>query len=204
MYKNIIFDLVNVVLDYNPVAYLKEKFNDNKVEEIILDTVFKSEEWPMLDRGVITEEEAIERIVNRDIKNKEFIEIAFENWYEMLRPLNDTVMLIKELKNKGFNLYYLSNFHLKAFDYVIKKNEVFKLFDGGVVSFKEKLLKPEKEIYTKILEAYDLKADECIFIDDVFENVEGANKEGIKGIQFKNVKDLRKELNNCGVLDTEE
>lgn len=204
MYKNIIFDLGNVVLDYNPVAYLKEKFNDNKVEEIILDTVFKSEEWPMLDRGVITEEEAIERIVNRDIKNKEFIEIAFENWYEMLRPLNDTVMLIKELKNKGFNLYYLSNFHLKAFDYVIKKNEVFKLFDGGVVSFKEKLLKPEKEIYTKILEAYDLKADECIFIDDVFENVEGANKEGIKGIQFKNVKDLRKELNNCGVLDTEE
>lgn len=204
MYKNIIFDLGNVVLDYNPVAYLKEKFNDNKVEEIILDTVFKSEEWPMLDRGVITEEEAIERIVNRDINNKEFIEIVFENWYEMLRPLNDTVMLIKELKNKGFNLYYLSNFHLKAFDYVIKKNEVFKLFDGGVVSFKEKLLKPEKEIYTKILEAYDLKADECIFIDDVFENVEGANKEGIKGIQFKNVKDLRKELNNCGVLDTEE
>ena len=158
----------------------------------------------MLDRGVITEEEAIERIVNRDIKNKEFIEIAFENWYEMLKPLNDTVMLIKELKNKGFNLYYLSNFRLKAFDYVIKKNEVFKLFDGGIVSFKEKLLKPEKDIYTKILEAYDLKADECIFIDDVFENVEGANKEGIKGIQFKNIKDLRKELNNCGVLDTEE
>lgn len=204
MYKNIIFDLGNVVLDYNPVAYLKEKINDDKVEKVILEAVFKSEEWPMLDRGVITEEEAIERIVNRDIKNKEFIEIAFENWYEMLKPLNDTVMLIKELKNKGFNLYYLSNFHLKAFDYVIKKNEVFKLFDGGIVSFKEKLLKPEKDIYTKILEAYDLKASECIFIDDVLENVEGANKEGIKGIQFKNIKDLRKELSNYGVLDTEE
>lgn len=204
MYKNIIFDLGNVVLDYNPGAYLKEKLNDDKVEKIILDIVFKSEEWPMLDRGVITEEEAIERIINRDIKNKEFIEIAFENWYEILKPLNDTVNLIKELKNKGFKLYYLSNFHSKAFDYVTKKHEVFKFFDGGVVSFKEKLLKPEKEIYTKILEAYDLKAGECIFIDDVFENVEGANKEGIKGIQFKNIKDLREKLNNCGVLDTEE
>ena len=85
MYKNIIFDLGNVVLDYNPGAYLKEKLNDDKVEKIILDIVFKSEEWPMLDRGVITEEEAIERIINRDIKNKEFIEIAFENWYEILK-----------------------------------------------------------------------------------------------------------------------
>ncbi|MEN8076446.1 hypothetical protein ABFP60_05740 [Clostridioides difficile] len=79
MYRNIIFDLGNVVLDYNPVAYLKEKINDDKVEKVILEAVFKSEEWPMLDRGVIIEEEAIERIVNRDIKNKEFIEIAFEN-----------------------------------------------------------------------------------------------------------------------------
>ncbi|MDU2289875.1 HAD family hydrolase [Clostridium disporicum] len=204
MYKNIIFDLGNVVLDYNPIAYLKDKLNDEKSEKIALENIFKSEEWQMLDRGVITEEEAIERIVNRDINNKEIIEIAFKDWYVMLNPLKDTVDLINELKSNGYKLYYLSNFHSRAFEYVTKNNEVFKAFNGGVVSFKEKLLKPERDIYIKILNDYDLKAEECIFIDDVLENVQGANKEGIKGIHFKNIKELREELNTCGVLNTEE
>ena len=54
MYKNIIFDLGNVVLDYNPKVYLKNKLNDTKSEELVWDSIFKSKEWPMLDRGTIT------------------------------------------------------------------------------------------------------------------------------------------------------
>ena len=175
MYKNIIFDLGNVVLDYNPKVYLKNKLNDTKSEELVLDSIFKSKEWPMLDRGTITEEVAIKNIVSRNIESKDIIELAFENWYEMLTPLN-------------------------AFEIVTEKYEFFNLFEGGIVSFREQLLKPEKEIYNRLLERYGLIPEESIFIDDVLENVKGAGEEGIKGIQFKNINELRKELNECGVL----
>ena len=200
MYKNIIFDLGNVVLDYNPKVYLKNKLNDTKSEELVLDSIFKSKEWPMLDRGTITEEVAIKNIVSRNIESKDIIELAFENRYEMLTPLNETVDIIKELKDDGYKIYYLSNFHSKAFEIVTEKYEFFNLFEGGIVSFREQLLKPEKEIYNRLLERYGLIPEESIFIDDVLENVKGAGEEGIKGIQFKNINELRKELNECGVL----
>ena len=100
MYKNIIFDLGNVVLNYNPEEYLIKKINDKNKVEIALNNIFKSNEWKMLDRGIITEEEAKRVIKNRVIDNSEIIDLAFENWYDMLRPIEETIELINKLKNK--------------------------------------------------------------------------------------------------------
>ncbi|WP_343008916.1 HAD family phosphatase [Clostridium celatum] len=199
MYKNIIFDLGNVVLNYNPEEYLIKKINDKNKVEIALNNIFKSNEWKMLDRGIITEEEAKRVIKNRVIDNSEIIDLAFENWYDMLRPIEETIELINKLKKNGYKIYYLSNFHSKAFEEVTNKNKVFEEFYGGIVSFKEKLLKPEKEIYMKLLEEYNLNPEECIFIDDMLINIEGAKAVDIKGIQFISTKDLIYKLRECGV-----
>ena len=199
MYKNIIFDLGNVVLNYNPEGYLIKKINDKNKVEIALNNIFKSNEWKMLDRGIITEEEAKRVIKNRVIDNSEIIDLAFENWYDMLRPIEETIELINKLKKNGYKIYYLSNFHSKAFEEVTNKNKVFEEFYGGIVSFKEKLLKPEKEIYMKLLEEYNLNPEECIFIDDMLINIEGAKAVNIKGIQFISTKDLIYKLRECGV-----
>mgnify|MGYP005883042451 CR=1 FL=1 len=199
MYKNIIFDLGNVVLNYNPEEYLIKKINDKNKVEIALNNIFKSNEWKMLDRGIITEEEAKRVIKNRVIDNSEIIDLAFENWYDMLRPIEETIELINKLKKNGYKIYYLSNFHSKAFEEVTNKNKVFEEFYGGIVSFKEKLLKPEKEIYMKLLEEYNLNPEECIFIDDMLINIEGAKAVNIKGIQFISTKDLIYKLRECGV-----
>lgn len=153
----------------------------------------------MLDRGIITEEEAKRVIKNRVIDNSEIIDLAFENWYDMLRPIEETIELINKLKKNGYKIYYLSNFHSKAFEEVTNKNKVFEEFYGGIVSFKEKLLKPEKEIYMKLLEEYNLNPEECIFIDDMLINIEGAKAVNIKGIQFISTKDLIYKLRECGV-----
>ena len=96
-------------------------------------------------------------------------------------------------------LYYLSNFHLKAFEYVTKKYEFFKLFDGGVVSYKEKLLKPEVEIYNTLINRYGLKKEEVVFIDDTKENVDEAIRLGINGIVLENPQCLIKELKKYNI-----
>ena len=198
MIKNIIFDLGNVLLDFNPKVYVKSKVTEEKVEEIYK-CIFQSDEWPMLDRGTISEEDAKINIINRNIENEELINLVFENWYDILIPIESSVDVLKKLKQNGYKVYYLSNFHLAAFEYVTKKHDFFECFDGGVVSYEENLLKPEKEIYEKIIDKYDLIPSQTIFIDDMKENVEAAIKLGLKGIILNNPKDLKAELEEFNV-----
>jgi len=198
MIKNVIFDIGNVLLNFEPKVYVQSKIIEDKVEEIY-DSIFKSEEWPMLDRGTISEEEAKANIINRKIENEDFINSVFENWYDILTPIESNVEVLEKLKEKGYKVFYLSNFHLAAFEYVIKKYDFFELFDGGVVSYKENLIKPEKEIYEKVIHNYKINPSETVFIDDMQENVQVAMKQGIKGIVLENTKNLRDELEKLSI-----
>lgn len=194
MYKNIIFDIGNVLLRFNPKEHLMTKLNDEALVMEILKEVFQCEEWAMLDRGTITEEEAKKVIGERNIIKKEHVDLAFENWYDILTPMEETVEVLKKLKSKGYNIYFLSNFHHLAFEHVTTKNEFFKEFHGGIVSYKENLLKPEKEIYLRLLEEYTLKGEECVFIDDTEVNLVGAKDLNINTILFRDAKGLVEEL----------
>ena len=195
MIKNVVFDIGNVLLKFEPKTYLVKKFTCEEKGEKILDLVFKSDEWLMLDKGTITETEAIKILSERHVLYSEAIKDAFNGWYDILIPMEDTIDILKQLKDKGINTYYLSNFHQLAFEHVTEKNEFFKLFQGGIVSYKENLLKPEKEIYMRLLEEYNLKSEETIFIDDTLANIQGAEIVGINTIHFKNSQDLMAKLN---------
>lgn len=193
MYKNIIFDLGNVLLSFNPKDYLKSKISEDRIDNVYK-AIFQSEEWIMLDRGTITEKDAINRIIERNNTYRDDINLAFKDWYDILRPIEDAVEVLTKLKKNGYNIYYLSNFHELAFKEVTTKNNFFELFDGGVVSYAEKLIKPEEEIYKLILKRYNLNPKETIFIDDTKSNVDGASKLGIKAIFLDNPKKLRENL----------
>lgn len=193
MYKNIIFDLGNVLLSFNPKDYLKSKISEDRIDDVYK-AIFQSEEWIMLDRGTITEKDAINRIIERNNTYRDDINLAFKDWYDILRPIEEAVEILTKLKNNGYNVYYLSNFHELAFKEVTTKNNFFELFDGGVVSYAEKLIKPEEEIYKLILKRYNLNPKETIFIDDTKLNVDGASKLGIKAIFLEDSKKLRENL----------
>lgn len=199
MYKNIIFDIGNVLLSFNPMEYLNSKIQQpDKVLEVHKE-LFQSEEWIMLDRGTITEEDAKNAIANRSIANGDLIRLSFENWYDILTPIEPSVEVLKLLKDSNYKVYFLSNFHLLAFEHIIKKYDFFKLFDGGIVSYKEKLIKPEEAIYRRLIEKYDLNPEESIFIDDVEENVEGAKRLGINTILLKEPALLKEHLKNYNI-----
>lgn len=199
MYKNIIFDIGNVLLEFNPKEFLSSKIPEaDKVLEVHKE-VFESEEWLMLDRGTITEEDAKKVLINRSSNNAHLIPVAFENWYDILIPIEGTVKVLKLLKAANYKVYFLSNFHRLAFKNINERYDFFKLFNGGVVSYEEKLLKPEQGIYARLIEKYELKPEECIFIDDVQANIEGAKKVNFKTILFKNPKDLVEKLKGSQV-----
>lgn len=198
MYKNIIFDLGNVLLSFNPKEYLNSKIGENRIERVFKE-IFLSKEWVKLDEGTITEIEAIEAISLRNEEYREDIKRAFENWYDILVPIDEAVELLKELKEKGYKLYYLSNFHDIAFKKVKEKYDFFHLFDGGVISSEDKLLKPNERIYEVILSRYNLLPKESIFIDDMKINVEAAKEANIEGLVFENTNKLKEDLKALGV-----
>lgn len=194
MVKNIIFDLGNVLIEYNPKKFI-EKFVAKENREKFFEIVFKSKEWLELDRGTLEYEEAIEIFSTKIPKERANIEKLFnENIEGVLFPIEENLKLLPVLKSKGLKLYILSNFHKGAYLNIAKRCNFDEYFDGGVVSYEVKLLKPEKEIYEEILRKYDLKAEETLFIDDTLANIEAANSLKIKGIHLPKKEELAEKL----------
>jgi len=198
MINCIIFDIGNVLLDFNPLDYLKNLFTDSTPQEILElhRDIFESEEWLKLDRGVISQQQAVETLAIRNPKLKDKIQKAMETWVEILTPKEDVIKILKKLDSKKYKLLLLSNFHEDAYAHIIDKYEFFQLFQGGIISYKEKLLKPEEEIYLSLIKKYNISPIEAIFIDDTVVNIDGANRLGFNTIQFRNAKQLQCELNN--------
>lgn len=190
MLKNIIFDIGNVLLEFKPLDYLKRTFNDDNLEKFLYKEIFQSEEWLDLDRGTLTQEQAVKIISLRNPNYEMHIKKCMANWIDILSPIEGTVTVLNQLKEKGYKLYLLSNFHSLAFETICSKYDFFKHFDGGIISCRENLLKPEAEIYSKLLLTYNLKAEECLFIDDTLVNIEAANKFGIKTLHFESATHL--------------
>lgn len=196
MIKNIIFDLGNVLISYEPMSFIS-KYVKEENQEKFFNVVFKSEEWNSLDRGTLEYSDAVEIFSKRLPEERENIEKLFrENAMGVLFPIEENLKLLSKLKEKGYKLFILSNFHRESFLEVSKLCKFDEYFDGGVVSYDVKLLKPEKEIYLELLNRYNLKPEETLFIDDTLPNIEACRKLGITGIHLKNKEDLKAELEN--------
>lgn len=200
MIKNIVFDIGNVLLNFLPEKYLVEKYTDEKIVEKLYTEIFKSKEWIDLDRGTLTKQEAVERIINRNPEYAESIQRCMEEWHDILTPIDESVALLKLISEKNYKSYMLSNFHLVAFEHVYEKFDFFKLFDGGIISYREKLVKPELDIYKRLVEEYSIRPEESLFIDDMEVNIRGAEKLGFHVVLFKNSEQLKTSLYELSIL----
>lgn len=163
--KNIIFDLGNVILNFNKENIIKA-FTDNKDEHDYLEKIFDSQEWQMTDLGILTNQEAADNINKRNnYIYRDLTEKFLNNSYKELKINRDTADIGKSLKEMGYRIYVLSNIPHLAFNY-IKDDEFFKLCDGIVISAQEHIKKPDKRIFEILLNRYNLNPKECIFIDD--------------------------------------
>ena len=201
MYKNIIFDLGGVMVDFDPKTYLVDRFCNAEVEEQVSQLTFESEEWKLLDAGLITRSEANMRMLARAKEYGRAFEVqgVLDDWMHILRPRLRMLELVRRLKNHGYCVYYLSNIPQDVLELLIERG-VLAQFDGGVASCEVQVNKPDPQIYKALLKKYQLKASECVFIDDRLENVQAAFALGFAGIQMKDsVGTLIRSLATCNV-----
>jgi FMN phosphatase YigB (HAD superfamily) len=182
MIKNIVFDLGNVLLSFQPAEFLERKNFPENIKNTILNDIFRSKEWALIDNGDINTEEAIDAISLKSSLKKAEIRLIFNLRKDLMYPLTENIKILPELKKRGFHLYYLSNFPLDIFEDVKSGYYFFNFFDGGCISSELKLSKPDVTIYKTFLEKYFLKPEESLFIDDIEINVRAAESIGMKGI----------------------
>lgn len=194
MIRNIVFDLGNVLISFRPSEYLEKNNYPLVKRQIILSDVFWSKEWLLLDNGDLTPGEAIDSIAEKSSLTKQEIALIFNKRTDIMFSLDDTIKILPGLKEEGYMLYYLSNFPADIFDEVKRSYPFFKYFDGGIISSDVRFSKPDSGIFNVFLEKYNLRADECFYIDDIEENVIAAVSFGMKGFFTSGSTDVSKEL----------
>ena len=184
MIRNIIFDIGNVLVDWDWPAYLDRLFGNADITAFLTKRYWQSGLWQEMDRGSISQETIHRELLENAEPYREEMELAYQRMGECISLFDYTNGWITELKNKGYGVYFLSNYS----DYLIDKNPealtFTKLMDGGIFSCHVKLVKPDLVIYDTLCKCYDLDPAECLFIDDKLINVIAAKEYGMHAIRF--------------------
>lgn len=201
MIKNIVFDLGNVIFKWNEEKMAANFANNKSEQELLKNSIFKTNEWLKLDEGTLDYNTAIQIFKEKLPNNlKDKVENIMNSWYTYMPIIANTTDLIKELKEKGYNIYILSNTHIAVYEY-IKSLDIAKYIDGYLISAIEKMMKPDKKIYYRLFEKFELVPEECFFIDDNKQNIHNSMECGMKGhiFDYSNFENLVKELKENNV-----
>ena len=193
--KNIIFDMGNVLLRYDPWVSLHHFCKTQEEKEIIYRELFQGPEWVMADEGLITNGQRYDFVKNRVPKEMHhLLKLIVENWDMCMEEVPGAKEFVIRKREEGYGCFVLSNACNRFYHYFPRFYDL-NLFHGVVVSSDVKMIKPNPMIYQYVTYTYGLKPDECLFIDDLKENVEAAVGVGMKGFLFQdNYQLLKKTL----------
>jgi putative hydrolase of the HAD superfamily len=192
--RNVIFDLGGVVLEWNPDAILEGYYTDPQERAAMKTALFKHPDWLQMDRGTLTESEALARLQQRTGRPVAELSGLFDAVRGSLRPKADTLALLKSLARRDVPLYCLSNMPASTFAYLREQHAFWNVFKGIVISGEIKMAKPEREIFEYLLRRYALAAADTVFVDDHAPNIEAAEKVGLHTVWFRDARQCALEL----------
>lgn len=193
--KNIVFDLGRVVFAHKTEYRTEER---KRFFSYVSESPMP-QFWVDYDKGVSSLAKVAEDLAAYRGVDVEYALSMIEQsigWQSTIEP---TAALIRDLKAAGYRLYVLSNMS-REFIAFLREKEVYKYFDGEVISCEEGIVKPDPAIYRTLIDRYSLNVSETMFIDDRRENVAVAATLGITPFHFdredceKSCKELREML----------
>lgn len=200
MKKTIVFDLGGVLLDWNRRYLYQKIFTDPKELNYFLENVC-SLEWNAptdVDKSFL---DATDELVLKFPEYEEQIRLYFPRWEEMIGGgIPGTVEILQELKDLGYPLAVLSNWSSETFPRVKEQYEFINWFSPLVVSGYIGYKKPDPEPFQILLHELGRDAGDCLFIDDMEDNIQEARRQGFEVIHFTSPEKLRQELENRDYL----
>ena len=124
-----------------------------------------------------------------DISYEDFLKV----WSGLLSANKEIVPLVSRLK-EDHRLVLASNTDQIHFTYSKQHFDVLQYIDPNFLSYEMGLLKPDPAFFRHVLQSLEATPGECVFIDDVAENVESARSLGITAVQFQSNESLQTTL----------
>lgn len=195
MIKNIVFDVGMVLVDFKWREVMANVGCTSEEIETIAAVMVNSPFWNELDRGVMDEEDVIAQMIEKLPGLEEKACAFWKNIHLTIEAFPYAKDWVKGLRDAGYHTYLLTNYPRSLYKNTAEQCFTFLPYiDDVLVSSYEKMTKPDREIYERLLEKFQLKAEETVFIDDRLANVRGAESVGIIGIHFTNFEEVNEKL----------
>ena len=195
----VVFDIGNVLTDFAWKDFLRSKGYDEKMVERLGRASVESEDWVEYDKGDLTNDEIIERFVENDPEIADDIRKTFVNIDGIIKEREKTIPWIRALKAAGYQVLYLSNFSKQALEGCPEAMAFLDETDGGILSYRDHVVKPNPEIYRLLENRFALTPEKTVFIDDTPVNIEACKKLGWEGIIYKDFDQTINDLKKLGV-----
>ena len=195
MINTVIFDIGMVLVYFRwKELYAQLGFENEKFDKIANATVYNPW-WNEFDKGGMSLEEIIDKFAERAPEYKEDIARIYDYKEEFVELYDYAIPWIRDLKKRGYKVYVLSNWSEPVYEANKDTHLRFlKEMDGGILSFREGMIKPEQKIYKLLCDRYHIQPEEAVFLDDNAENVKGARGFGLHAIHFQTYEQAKDEL----------
>ncbi len=199
MIHAIIFDFGNVICSFDLQQFLRRisRFSKQSLPDLQRHLGSFTELGRQYETGLVSSDKFFEEIRTRsklNITKADFIKA----YCEIFSPIPSTFDLIRKLK-RNYKLGLVSNTNEWHYQYGIRPVAVFDLFDAVTLSFEVKAMKPARPMYDDIMTKLMVYPPECVFIDDLKENVDAASDLGMHGVHYTGGDTLLASLRALGV-----
>ncbi len=196
----VVFDIGGVLLDWDPRYLYRKLFDDEDAMNRFLEDVCTLEWHDAHDRGKPAEVSCAE-LAAAHPEHREQIWAWTRRSEEMISgPIADSVEVLRDLKEAGVPCYALTNMEVWTYPQRLARFPFMRWFDGSVVSGYEGVAKPDAEIFELLLRRFDLTPDTTLLIDDSPRNVRAASSVGMQAVEFRSAAELRRLLEEAGLL----
>ena len=195
----VVFDIGNVLGTFVWKEFIEKKGYSPEITERIGKASVLSDDWVEFDKGNLTTRQIAEKFAENDTEIAEEILSTFTDLKDIISKREETVPWIRALKTAGYKVLYLSNFSSQALEGSPEAMAFLEECDGGILSYRDHVVKPDPAIYNLLASRYDLVPEKTVFIDDTPVNIEAAKALGWNGIVYKSYEQAVKDLQSLGV-----
>ena len=195
----VVFDIGNVLTTFAWDKFLENKGYDKEMVERMGRASVNSDDWVQFDIGNLTTQEIVQRFADNDPEIDDELKSAFSDIKDIVIKREETIPWIKALKAAGYRVLVLSNFSKQALEGCKDAMAFLDYVDGGILSYRDHVVKPDQAIYKLLMERYDLVPEKTVFIDDTPANIKTARELGWHGIDYKTYDQVVEELHGLGV-----
>lgn len=192
--ESVVFDLGNVLIPWDRRFLYEQLIDDPDELDRFLDEVLTMEANAELDRGTPLPE-VVASLIERHPAHGPLLQAFADRWIETVGPaIADSVALLQRLKSRQVPCYALSNWGRDTYRQAERRYPFLAWFDGRIISGFEGVVKPEPEIFQRLLDRFDLRPASTLFIDDSAANIAAADRLGFHTHHFADPAELEADL----------